>query len=750
VSKRKKIRTFADYRDRGDALARLVTGVLALSRGGVGFVSPDGGGDDVLVPEGRALGSALPGDRVEIALVPPERGASRPTGRVVRIVERGARDIVCTLRRTGRHWTAVPLVPFGGRTFHVEDPAGAGEGDRVVVRFSSWDNPHFDPDAAVVAVVGPADNPSLDTLAIEREYDLPGPFPPEVETEAQSVSARLADPAPREDLRGETVVTIDPATARDFDDALSLSVDDKGRRVLGVHIADVSHFVRPGSALDAEARKRGTSVYLVDRVIPMLPEQLSNGVCSLVQGEDRLAFSAFLTFDASGAMVGRRFAKSVIRSSRRMTYGEALGIIEGPDEATDAVRRLVRDLHSLSQQLRRNRFARFSLDISSPELEVKLGPDGRMLSIGPAEHNVAHELVEEAMIAANEAVATELAYHRIPHLCRFHDVPDPEKMDALEAALRALGIRTGALRDAGAIVRLLKAVRGTPLEYYVSMMVLKSMKRAEYSADEEGHFGLAKRYYSHFTSPIRRYPDLVLHRQLAALLAGDRAAQPSPDDLRAVAASSTKTEFRADQAERALVEIKKFRWLEERLAAGDPPELDGVVVKCLPFGAFVELPSLMLDGMAHVSTMSSHFVRFDRDRERLAAPGEFDLGPGSRVRVLVTAVHFDDRRIDFKITDFNPSTEEHGKDGEKGDAHAARPSKGISSKDARHEERRARRGKKGGPADAHLPRAARKAEKAPPPAKNKKRGKPSAKPKFEKGKPSFKSPPRKGARRRSR
>ena len=458
----------------------------------------------------------------------------------------------------------------------------------------------------------------------------------------------------------------------------------------------------------------------MDRVIPMLPEQLSNGVCSLVEGEDRLAFSAFLTFDASGAMVGRRFAKSVIRSSRRLTYGQALAIIESPDEEADAVRRLVRDLHSLSQQLRRNRFARFSLDISSPELEVKLGPDGRMLSIGPAEHNVAHELVEEAMIAANEAVATELAYHRIPHLCRFHDVPDPEKMDALEAGLRAIGIRTGALRDAGAIVRLLKAVRGTPLEYYVSMMVLKSMKRAEYSADEEGHFGLAKRYYSHFTSPIRRYPDLVLHRQLAALLAGDRAAQPSVDDLRAIARSSTSTEFRADQAERALVEIKKYRWLEERLAAGDPPELDGVVVKCLPFGAFVELPSLMLDGMAHVSTMSSHFVRFDRDRERLVAPGEFDLGPGSRVRALVTAVHFDERRIDFKITDFDPGsrTTERTEDAEGRDASTTRPSKGISSKDRRHEDRRARRGKGGPssePARKHQPRSARRTDSAPPP-----------------------------------
>ena len=731
---RTKLRTFADYRE--DAFARRVVGILSLSRGGVGFVAPDGGGDDILVPEER-VGAALPGDRVELALLPPERGSSRVTGRVVRVVERGARDVVCTLRRTGRHWTAVPLVPFGGRTFHVEDPGAAREDDRVVVRFSAWDNPQLNPDAVVTGVIGAAENPSLDTLAVEREFGLPGAFPDAVVEEAQRVSERLAAAGPREDLRAETIVTIDPPSARDFDDALSLSTDEKGRRVLGVHIADVSHFVRPGSALDAEARERGTSVYLVDRVIPMLPEQLSNGVCSLVEGEDRLAFSAFLTFDASGAMVGRRFAKSVIRSSRRLTYAQALGMIEAADEPSDAVARLVRALHSLSQQLRRNRFARFSLDISSPELEVRLDADGRMTGVAPAEHNVAHELVEEAMIAANEAVATELAYRRIPHLCRFHDVPDAEKMDALEASLRALGIRTGALRDAGSLVRLLKAVRGTPLEYYVSMMVLKSMKRAEYSADEEGHFGLAKRYYSHFTSPIRRYPDLVLHRQLAALLAGDRAAQPSVEELRAIARSSTSTEFRADQAERALVEIKKFRFLEERLAAGDPPEREGVVVKCLPFGAFVELPDLMVDGMVHVSTMSSHFVRFDRDRERLVAPGEFDIGPGSRVRVLVTAVHFDERRIDFKIVDFRPDARKAAAP----EAPAPRPAPVLSSKDVRHEERRARRsGKRAGGevAPSHLTRSARKAKAAETPPKKPAGGAPKKRkgaPKKRKGAP---------------
>lgn len=639
---RAALRTAADFRD--DAFGRRVSGVLSLARSGVGFVSPSAGGDDVLVPSDR-VGAALPGDLVEVRLSPPERGSSRLVGEIVRVLERGARDLVCTLRRTGRHWTGVPLVPIGGRTFHVADPKGAKEGDRVVLRFLSWENPAFNPEAEVAGVIGAAENPSLDTVAVERAWNLPGAFPDDVLEEASRVAARLRDPGPREDLRGETVVTIDPATAKDFDDALSLSTDGEGRRVLGVHIADVSHFVRPGSALDAEARRRGTSVYLVDHVLPMLPEQLSNGVCSLVQGEDRLAFSAFVSFDAAGVPVARRFAKTVIRSSRRLTYPQALDLIGG-DRPGDPVAELVRSLHALAQQLRRNRFDRFSLDLEAPEMEISLGPDGRMTGIAPAEHDVAHELVEEAMLAANEAVATELAHRKIPYVSRFHDLPAEEKLQDLEAALAGLGLRTGPIRDARTLQRLLAAVRGTALDYYVSSLVLRSLKRAEYSADKMGHFGLAKRFYGHFTSPIRRYPDLVMHRQLALALAGDRAAQPKRDELRAVAALSTQTEFRADQAERDLVEIKKYRFLEDRLRAGTPTEEDAVVVKCTPFGVFVDLPGLQLGGLVHVSELSKGFVRFDRDRERLLAP-EGEIGPGATLRVVVASVDFDGRKIDL-------------------------------------------------------------------------------------------------------
>lgn len=651
---RRPIRTPSSFRD--DTPQRLVRGVLSLSRGGTGFLAPEGGGEDLVVPE-RHVGDALPGDVVEAAMLPPERGESRPAARVLRVLKRGARDVVCTLRRTGRVWTAVPLVPFGGRTFNVRDRRGAEEGDRVVVRFSAWDNPALNPDAELVAVIGPAADPSLDTRAVERAWDLRTEFPPEALREASAAAAFAADGAGREDLRGATIVTIDPESAKDFDDALSLSRDPAGRAVLGVHIADVSHFVRPGSALDAEARARGTSVYLVDHVLPMLPEQLSNGVCSLVEGEDRLAFSAFLTFDAAGRMVEKRFAKSVIRSTRRLRYADALAVIRGREDARDLqgrpippeVRELVLGCHALASRLRKNRMARFSLDISTPEPVVTLGPDGRVASIAPAEHDEAHELVEEAMIAANEAVATALAAARVPHLCRFHDAPAAEKLEELEASLASVGLHVGAIKDAGAIVRLLKAVRDTPLRDWVSGMVLRSLKRAEYSADEEGHFGLAKRHYSHFTSPIRRYPDLVLHRQLAALLAGDRASQPSRESLRAIARESSATEFRADQAERSLVEIKKYRFLEDQLAAGRPLEYDAVVVKCMPFGAFVELPELMLEGMVHVSALSSAFVRYDRSSGRLSAPG-LDIGPGSRMRVFAASVDFDARKIAFKAS----------------------------------------------------------------------------------------------------
>lgn len=643
---RKKVRTFRDYHD--DSFAARVTGTLSVARSGVGFVSPDGGSQDIFIAS-RDVGAALPGDRVEVRLLPPEPGSRRLSGAIVRVVERGERDVVCTLRLRRGSFFAVPVVPFGGRVFRIEHPKKAKDGDRVVVRLRFRDDPSSLPEGRIAAVIGPESEPSLDTLAIEREYGISAVFPEDVRREAEASPALLGDVGGRLDLRDRLIVTIDPATAKDYDDALSLETDGDGRRVLGVHIADVSHFVRPGSALDKEARRRGTSVYLVDHVAPMLPEQLSNGVCSLVEGEDRLAFSAFLTFDERGRPVARRFAKSVIRSRRRMTYGEALDVIEGRAASVpEDVRALVLSLNGLSQQLRRSRFDRFSLDLESNDLEIDIDGKGRMTGIHPAEHNAAHELVEEAMIAANEAVATEVAQRRVPHLARFHDAPAEERLESLSAELFALGVRAGALNEARSLARVLRQVDGTPIESYVSMLVLRSMKRAEYtlSTDAEGHFGLAKRFYSHFTSPIRRYPDLVMHRQLAALCDGVRDV---PGDLRAIARECSAAEMNADLAERALVEIKKYRFLEEQLKNGTAAEYDALVVQVKEFGVFVEITDLGVGGMIPADDPRFGRMRYDDARGCFTGRGGATVAPGAHLAVVVTAVDFDSRHIDWRV-----------------------------------------------------------------------------------------------------
>lgn len=634
-------------------------GILSVARSGTGFVSPANGGPDVLIPQ-RFVGNALTGDRVTVRLQPAERGG-RPAGEIVGIVERSQRDIVGTLRNRGRHLVVVPLNPGIQTLFRVTDPKDAKLGDRVVMRFAAWDREDPAPEGEIVDVIGPADNPSLDTEAIIREYNLPRDFPQEVLEEAETVSSRLDVPGERRDLRGDYILTIDPRTAKDFDDAISLTRDAQGRRVLGVHIADVTHFVRPGSALDREARKRGTSVYLVDKVIPMLPEQLSNGVCSLRPDEDRLAFSVFLTLDAAGAVVGRSFAKSLIRSRLRLTYEEAMAVLRKEvlggteseigdlkSEIPEEARTLLREAGLLARQVRERRFRNNALDLAVPEVRVDLAPDGRMTGLSTTPQDESHQLIEEFMVLANEAVATECADRGIPYLSRFHDAPDPEKLEDLAASLASLGISAGNLQVPRNLANLVKRIQTHPMRTTAGMMVLRSLKRAEYNADEHGHFGLGKAFYSHFTSPIRRYPDLMLHRQLAALLTKPRGPQPSLEELRAVAKSSTDTEVRADQAERDLVEIKKYGFLEEALRRGEAPVFDAVISRVTEFGVFIEVGDLGLSGMVHVSKLSDRFLRFHEGAQTLSGGGTI-YRVGQTLRVLPAAVDAENRQIDFSL-----------------------------------------------------------------------------------------------------
>ena len=502
---------------------------------------------------------------------------------------------------------------------------------------SSDERPEFPP---------PGRTPAEDTAAVMRFYKLPRAFPREALDEASRAEARLADAGRRLDLRRRFVFTCDPVTARDYDDALSLETDRGGNRVLGVHIADVSHFVRPGSALDREAYRRSTSVYFCDRVVPMLPEAISNGVCSLVPGEDRLAFSVFMTFDRDGEMVRREFAKSVIRSKARFTYEEVMAAIAGGGGLPKAAARKVREISALAQQLRARRFAAGALDLDVPEPEVTLDAEGEMTGIVLRPYDESHQMVEECMVAANEAVARELWTRGVRILARLHEAPDPDRLEMLRADLRSLGVRMGDITRPKAFARFLGTIRRHPLYPTIAVMVLRSMKRAVYDSRTIGHFGLAKPYYAHFTSPIRRYPDLTLHRQLAAYLAGDGGRVP-PKTLEKWAGHTSEMEERAAEAERALLEIKKYRLLEQELRSREPVDYEAVVSKCAPFGCFVEIPALAVSGLVHVSLLSRKFVTFNEYDHSLSAPGGGSWRIGDRLRVRVAKVDFEQRRIDF-------------------------------------------------------------------------------------------------------
>jgi ribonuclease R len=647
--------------------ADLLTGTLQVLRSGNGFVNGIGAceGKQLFVPA-EAMGTAMPNDRVLVRLEQqalPEGVASRgPSGRIIRILERARRDIVGTLRSTGRFLYVVPISPMYKQDFYVPDAAGANLEDRVVIRFTKWENKHVSPEAEIVERIGPSDQPSLDTLSVVRNYNLRDEYPAEVLEEAETASLLVSNPGPRMDLRAEYILTIDPVRARDFDDALSLTTDADGHRVLGVHIADVSHFVRPGSALDREALERGNSTYLTDKVLPMLPEQLSNGVCSLNPNVDRLAFSAFLTMDDQGNVLKRKFAKTIMHSCLRLTYEQAMEAIRAVTDGgaapaampAEAVA-LLGKLHRLAQQLRAQRFARHAMDLEVPECQVEMLPDGRMKGIVVSVSDPSHQLVEECMVAANEAVATELLGNNIPVVSRLHEAPAEEKIEELAAYLIGMGYQPGNLNQRANLAAFLKKIKDDPLAYHVRSAVLRSLKRAVYSAEAGGHFGLAKTYYAHFTSPIRRYPDLTVHRQLEAWLArsGNASRENAPrsldkETLQRVALHCSQTEQISEEAERSLLEIKKYRYLAEQSEKQPPETYDAVVVNVMNFGLFVELIELQIQGLVHVSSLSDQFVRFNKERGRLEA-GKNTFKLGDRLQVRVAKVDFDKRRVDFLI-----------------------------------------------------------------------------------------------------
>lgn len=497
--------------------------------------------------------------------------------------------------------------------------------------------------------------PREDTASVMKFYNLHKGFPKAVRAEAEQLAKENVLPDGRLDLRKKFIFTCDPQSARDFDDALSFEKDRLSRRVLGVHIADVSHYVKPGSAIDKEAFKRSTSVYLADEVLPMLPEELSNGLCSLVPNEDRYAFSVFITFDKHGEVVKTSFAKSIIRSKARLEYAQVMGIILGAEVPGIGKKeaKTIQKINELAKELRAKRFANGALDLEIPEMEVILDGAGEMSGLVARPYDESHQMVEECMVAANEAVAKELWTHGVKILSRFHDAPEAEKLYNLRAELHPLGIKTGNLENRKVFAQFLQKIKSSPLYPTVALMVLRSMKRAVYDSKEMGHWGLAKRFYSHFTSPIRRYPDLTLHRQLAAYLEKDVANYKIGAAVLAKWAKHTsEMEERAAEAERALLEIKKYRLLEEEIISHTKVEYEGIISKCEKFGCFVDIQELAVSGLVHISMLAPGYVKYNYNDHSLSMPGGRSWHIGDSLRVKIASVDYKNRRLDFVPADY--------------------------------------------------------------------------------------------------
>jgi ribonuclease R len=685
------------------AEADLITGTLHVHQAGYAFLPREKPGEQDLFIAAENTGTAMHGDKVVARITRDDRyarakGRDRAEGRVIRILERAHDSIVGTLEQSKNFFYVVPDDPRIVHNVYVQVPvaavydrrtrglpedelrrsqtaATAQRGDKVVVRLEPWESRHVNPEGQIVEVLGPSSAPGVDMLSIIRKYHLPTEFPKAVLEEANQIPETVAEKmfAGREDLRGKFIVTIDPDDARDFDDAIDVERIPGGGWRLGVHIADVSAYVKPGSALDREAYKRGNSVYLPDRVIPMLPERLSNGVCSLNPGVNRLTHSVFLEFTKDGRAKTARFGRTVIRSARRLTYREAYAILKAPPG--DQVGERLHVAWELASLLRRNRFKDGSLDLDFPEVKVRLDDEGKPIRLERIENDESHQLVEEFMLAANEAVARELKNRMIPTIYRVHEDPDPERLAEYRELILSYGYKVGDLTKRTELQRLLSSLAGKPEEQALKIGLLKSLKRARYAPQPLGHYGLAKNNYTHFTSPIRRYADLVVHRGLTrlaepsgrvgALRRPDAAARrPYHDDVATIAATAehiSDTERVAADAEMDGVKMKKLEFFQRQLDARDPQVFRATVLEVKNFGLLVELPDVLLTGLVHVSSLTDDFYAFDPAQRRLIGrQSRRRFSVGDELRVFVARVDIFKRQVDFAIADERPAKPRSG------------------------------------------------------------------------------------------
>ena len=644
----------------------LVVGILECKPKGFGFVIPakESTGDDVYVNE-EGMGRALHGDLVVVRL--PGKKDSRKkrryrrnirseSGKIIDIIEHANGTVIGLLKRDKHLNYVVPDNASLFKDIYIadEDLNGAEPDDKVMVEIISWPTKHLNPEGLVSEILGKEDDPGVDVKSIIYQFKIPVGFSEKVMTEVESIPDQIPDDEylKRDDLRNETIITIDPDDAKDFDDAVSLKREGN-KWVLGVHIADVSHYVKPGSDIDLEAAKRGNSVYLPGEVIPMLPEKLSNNICSLREGEDRLTKTIFVTFDSYGNLLSSEIRKTVICTQKRFTYNEVTAILECMKDDNLNVDREILDLiiniKTVAELLFKNRMNRGSIELDIPEIDIRLDDEGNVSKVEKCVRDVSHGIIEEFMLVANEIAAQCASKNKLPCFYRVHDEPDEENLRDFAYFIKSLKkVKIDPLNKKE-LQYVLESVRGKPESYAINLMLLKSLMRAEYTIKQKEHYALSIEHYTHFTSPIRRYPDLIIHRSLDGFLDASGTKDKNSDNgefLRKLASHCSFTERRAESAEKQIIKGKLIRSIEHRV----DENFDGIITGVEEYGFFVQLQENLLEGLVHVRTMVDDFYIYDKKSGSLKGERKRKVFRiGDKVYVRLCNVDKIKKQVDFKV-----------------------------------------------------------------------------------------------------
>jgi ribonuclease R len=634
-----------------------VTGTFRRTAAGDGYVRPhaiDGQpGPEIFVREEDTRDAAT-GDEVAVRITKRPKG-DPPAGVILRVMERATKQFVGTyFERDGDGFVRVDGTVFS-HSVYVGDPGakGAKADDKVVIEMLRYPTLGDRGEGVITEVLGPRGKPGVDTLTVIRALGLPDEFPPDVLAEAREQAALFNenDLDGRTDFTADTIITIDPVAARDFDDAISLTKDKKtGHWLLGVHIADVAHFVPPGGSLDHEARKRGTSVYMPQRVLPMFPEVISNGLASLQQDRVRYVKSALIELTATGQKVNTRFVNGAIRNNRRFTYEQVSEIYKEHDAGQsesdgDEIISLLLRMRELEAILRKRRRKRGFLELDMPETELEFDDQGRVTGAHFVEHDISHQVIEEFMLTANEAVAGHLAELDVAFLRRVHPAPDPLKLESFAEFARLLGYKVDLTKDRFGLQRVLRESRGKLDQRAIHFAMLRSLKQAVYSPNPEGHYALASDDYCHFTSPIRRYPDLTVHRLLGRWIKTGRVGSDE-EELAALGEHCSRTERRAETAERELIKLKLLTYMSERIGE----EMSAIITGVADYGFFAQAEKFPVEGLVHVSALADDYYYFEAESHTLLGRRtKHRYRLGDLVKVRVARVDLARRQLDFRL-----------------------------------------------------------------------------------------------------